>query len=988
MSSKPYILLLALMLLAIPVRAQFYVGGSEPASVRWSTIETQSYKIIYPRGLDSLAMVYARNLENVKIPASGSIGYVPNQSYRNKMPVVLHAYQSIANGEVVWAPRRMELITIPDAYDPESAPWDEHLTIHESRHVAQMQPGAAAPFRFWNLLTGQIADGAFAAIYGGPSFFEGDAVAAETALTGTGRGRMASFMEYFRTSFAAGDYRDYWKWRWGSQRYNTPDYYRIGYLLSSGMCSVYGAQDFTASFYNRIKKHNGIAFFNLENTVKDISGKNFNDAFSEIAHEKQKEWAADDSLRAPFMPSQQVTPTQKRFTEYNGIEFFGKTLVAIRKSLTSPGEFVKIDSTGKAHTISLFASYYTEPRYSEVMERLYWSEHSQDARWGNLSYSDIRYVGYNLVPHTLTHGKRYFYPSPSASDSLLAVSEYPAKGGSAVVVIDAQTGKPVKSFAAPDGMQVVETVWMGNKIFASAITDGGFGIYDTENYSCVLAPQHVIISGLLEYNGRIVFSSDRTGVNEYYSFDPDNGRVTQLTNTKSGASDFTINADDGNLYYTVLAPDGQMIYKTALSDLKERNVDFSDVHADPAAEKLSAAEKMQPDYDKDVEVSEVRNYSRLANLFRIHSWLPFYLNYDEVSRLSFEDIASEAGIGATAFFQNDLGNAYGFLGYNYLYSAGSWRHTGHAKFVYTGLYPVIEASFDYNDSDRYHYKLNYDQTTHYSYRLTYEKLGQPEWSGNLSTYIPLYWQSGGISFGVVPKVSLDFTNTYLTRSFVIPGTEINEDLNMSRIVMNIRGYAMQRTPSSRIYPRLGIGAEAGLSSRIQASKVMGKNIYAFIYGYLPGFHPAHGLRLSATYEKNVGNIIIYDSYARTVPRGFSSASAMAFTSYPDKAKLSADYAMPVLPVDWSFLSPAAYIRNFELILHGDLSLYANNTITNNLYSVGADFDVRLGNLLWIPYDTRIGVSYNYNGGFLYQQAAEADKSLSRNTFSLLFSVNF
>ena len=64
---------------------------------------------------------------------------------------------------------------------------------------------------------------------------EGDAVAAETALTSSGRGRSADFLEYFRVCFENGDLRDFDRWRFGSQKYYAPDYYKIGYLTVAGM---------------------------------------------------------------------------------------------------------------------------------------------------------------------------------------------------------------------------------------------------------------------------------------------------------------------------------------------------------------------------------------------------------------------------------------------------------------------------------------------------------------------------------------------------------------------------------------------------------------------------------------------------------------------------------------------------------------------------------------------------------------------------------
>ena len=60
---------------------------------------------------------------------------------------------------------------------------------------------------------------------------------------------------------------------------------------------------------------------------------------------------------------------------------------------------------------------------------------------------------------------------------------------------------------------------------------------------------------------------------------------------------------------------------------------------------------------------------------------------------------------------------------------------------------------------------------------------------------------------------------------------------------------------------------------------------------------------------------------------------------------------------------------------------------NNLYSVGADLKVRLGNLLWIPYATRIGLRYDYNGGNCLESLKAAGAHVDRHSLQLIMSVD-
>ena len=57
------ILFCCFFLASLPARAQFYSAGTDPGGVRWSSVRTENYRVIYPRGVDSLARAYALSLQ-------------------------------------------------------------------------------------------------------------------------------------------------------------------------------------------------------------------------------------------------------------------------------------------------------------------------------------------------------------------------------------------------------------------------------------------------------------------------------------------------------------------------------------------------------------------------------------------------------------------------------------------------------------------------------------------------------------------------------------------------------------------------------------------------------------------------------------------------------------------------------------------------------------------------------------------------------------
>ena len=971
MKRLPAILTAWLLLLgaALPASAQFHTMGADPGGLRWNQIETPTYRVVYPRGLDSLARAYALTLERAATPVGGSIGIRPNAAYGNKMPVILHPWTAYSNGQVTWTPRRMELLTVPDAFPDEVTPWVRQLGIHESRHVAQLQAGAMKPFRWLNVLGGQLIPGGIAAIYGGPAFFEGDAVVAETALTPAGRGRSADFLEYYRVSFAAGDLRDFWRWRYGSQRYYTPDYYRAGYLAVGGIRATFDVPDLSARFYQRVARH-GVAFLNWDKTIREATGLRFKDAFAAVCDTLQHFWEADELARGPFLQTEPVTAVPRRFTEYTGLDHQGDHIYAIQSGITQPDRLVRIYPDGTVEPHMLLGTHASGPESGGPLGRTYWSEVVRDARWPLRSYSIIRSFD-GKYARKLTRKTRYYNPVPAPHEPVLSVTEYPVDGTSRVVLLDAENGSRLRDWQAPEGMQVVETIWVDDELFASAITEAGAGLYRVaDGFTPVLGPSPVNIGALWAQDGQLMFSSDLTGVQELYALDPSDGRVNRLTNLRFGGMDFDLEVD--SLFFSVLQPEGRLVHKVAWSDLQPVEADFTQLPKYPFAEALAAGEQKPVDWDAPVELSEPKAYNKLAHLFRFHSWLPFYFHFDSVDDLSMETLAQDAGLGATAFWQNDLGTSYGFAGYHAARVDGRWWHSLHASLTYTGLYPVIEASVDFGDRYAFEYILEEDPEKQLI-RLNTRSLGVPSVSGTLKTYIPWNFTSGGWQRGLVPTATL-LWNT----------DRFQDGRSMSRTTLSLRGYIMQSTPASRVYPRLGVGAEMGVSFR-WIPGLISPSAFGYLYGYLPGLHETHGLRWSVMYSRSFDGVFS-EAFANTAPRGFPASVTRWLASYPSQIKGALDYKLPLIPVDRAILGPVAYLRNFELTLHGDYTAFSSRREKGALFSAGADLTAVLGNLLWVPYPTRIGVSYNYNGGPSYDTLVAKELPVQRHSVSLVFSV--
>lgn len=975
------ILVLTALLSALPAAAQFYTAGNESVWIRWRQITTQDYKVVYPEGLDSLARVYASYLEKVKVPVGTTAGYTPNQCYKKPLPVILHPWESLANGMVMWTPKRMELLTTPDFQGPLPTPWEQHLAIHESRHVSQMQVSYDTPYRVWNVVMGQLFQGAMAMLYSGLPLLEGDAVVAETELTGSGRGRNADFLEYYRVAFREGDFRDWYQWHYGSLNKYAPNHYALGYITMAGMRSVYEAPDFTAQYYQRIIRNKRWPFplMNFPKTVKEVSGKKFKEAFTEVCDTLRERWSRDEAARAPFQEAHLITPARRHYVAYSGSTYLAGTLYSISKGQADAPQLVAMDSTAmRPRVVSQFSYNTSGLKESNSQGRVYWSEIVSDARWDRNSYSEIWYAGFEKGKHCLKRHTRWFNPSVSPDGGRLSVTEYPVWGGSAVLVVDSYTGEVLERYDAPAGMQAVETEWIGERLLACAVTSGGQGIYDVRGGYCqLLSCGFNTVKGLFVHDGRLYFTSDLNGVDELYSFDPAGGEAFRISSNPQGASEFRFSPDGSTLVFSRPGREGRLIYSTPVDSLPAPvKVDFAEKHRYEFAEELAEGGPGAIDFSlPGAEVPDSRPYNKLANAFRFHSWAPVYIDYNAIEDLSFDSMVSSAGLGAIAFFHNELSTLDGTVAYNAGYS-GHWTHKGEAKINYRGLYPVIElsASVSSDPPSWYFLQKSYSHFSRHISLSSEEFQGIPSLNASLLMYIPWKFSSGGWYRGVVPQLRWGVSNNIISQGKSAP---------LNRLSASLRGYAVQATAPRAIYPRLGIGAEVGWSGRPGAMGLFNPNAYFFTYGYLPGFMDTHGIRLSGIVQTHYGDAPFAERYASVMPRGMGDYSDFAGTvnSYPVQSLVTMDYAFPFAPLDWSGLGPVAYLRNLECTVHGDFGYYGGATKKPAIRTggVGAELCLVLGNLLWIPYDTRIGVKYYYNMGI--------PDGLNPHQFDMVFSVD-
>lgn len=830
-------------------RGQVYTLGADPVEVKWKSLETEHFRLVYPEATDSLAREYAKSLESFVHTTEPSIGFYPNQFYKKKMPVIFHAYSATSNGMVSWAPRRMELFTNADLYDPESTPWMTQLTVHEGRHVAQMQfPRRNWLFSSLEYLLGDLSTGAATTIYPGQALMEGDAVAAETALTNSGRGRTSDFLEYYHVALSDSLYRDFWQWRYGSQKRYTPDYYRAGYVLVAGMRTAFNDTLFTRRYFHNVNAR-FLPFFVLYRTVEQGSWMRFDRAFKTIQDSFRAEWAAADSARAPFVEGQDMVQKGRLYDTYISLTPTDKGFYAIHGALDKATELVRIDSAGKVRSVVPFSSQTSRLTYDRFYKKLIWSEHRGSAMLELKSYSMLRYMNEDGTIRDFKVKGRFFNPSANDIGPTFAAVQQFEDGHSSIKVFSSSVGTVLEEFRAPAGLQPVEIAWIDGKIYASAITEEGFSIYDVDGWRPLFAPAHSKINRLFGRDGLIWFSSDRSGVPELHSVDPASGEMLQRTSLRFGGKEFAF-GPDSSLWYSAPTAEAKIVRRLEPGKLLAKPVTFNAIQI-ASAEKLSAQEGAGS-IPYEGPISEGKRYSKLFQPVRFHSWMPVYVEYNPVEKLSGEEVINTGTLGATVLFQNELGTSWGSAGVSLVDSLG-FRTGVHAQFVSNGLGPTFELRADY-----------------------YEETSPLPWILNLVAGVsfPINLSKGGWRSGIIPSYKAELSYW---------GQLINPGIFRKA---SLTAYTMRPVAPSGIFPKWGIGVETGMRSTYDPYWGTLRAFYGKGFAYLPGLMSTHGIKLS-------GEFVRKESYLA-----------------------KADYAFPFLPLDWSRCCPAFYVRNLEGGLHG------------------------------------------------------------------------
>ncbi len=984
---KRAVAILGLFALSIPVHSQYFALTGEKSFSGWSQITTTKYSIIYPSGLDSLGLKYADSFETYYRLLGASAGYYPGQLLNYPIPVVLHTRYPKGNGVAEVAPSRMELFTIGDPYSTfTNLPFDKMLAIHEGRHLAQFQFSRDGSWDWMKVLFGESLSFYVSRLYANVALLEGDAVVMETALTDGGRGRTANFLEYYRMALDRNDYRNWFRWRYGSQRFYTPDYYKIGYMTVAGTRYLSHRWDFTRNYLSRNTRI--FSFHAFEKTLFDYTHTDINNSWRQIADAFRTIWTEDDKVRGPFQDVESLVADNSRFfpTYKSLVQTADGRLMAVRSDMDKTMELVEILPDGSENHVRYFNAA-SKLAYSAATNCIYWSEAVSDTRWGMYGDSRIRQlkVGSKSI-QDLTKDGFFVSPAVSADGKTLAAVQLFEDGTSSVVILDMNDGHVVRSIRPLAGTNAREVAFLADEVVFTAMGDDGTGLYSTDfdKVKVLVEPAILLTRGLISHDDAVYFTSDRNGTDEIYSYSHAEG-VRQQTNTKYGVSNAFFK--DDKLCFTALTPDGRM--PATVQEPLGRSVDYGDRYTYPIAEFLSKQESGIERFPVLTEHGTPQKHSGMDGLM-IHSWIPLYINQEGVMVGSESYLPAEtSSLGFTAYFQNMPTTLTGSLAFSVtsdpFQTIDKEKQTSthylpglHLKMNYSGLYPVFDVAFDMGkrySADTFWGYIYEDGMDKYKLMSQKSQFADIFMGGRATVSIPLYFSSGGWNRAVQPFVGVQTSTDMVAAEYrTLRLSEVDEKTYSpiepvntglyptTRMIAGLSADISLDVPQSCIIPKWGIGGGLQYSMNSFAN-----SFYAMIYGYLPGFMSTHGIALSASMQKKnmklhstKADVWSFDMYDMT-PRGYYNSDAWARIKldYTDTYHFTADYVFPLFYMDMA-IGQCIYVRNMEVNPFVDFTYASKPGRSDHMLSTGVEMLFRFEKLFFMTGTSRLGVRYSYN----------------------------
>lgn len=917
---KHIILLLLCWLALLQLNAQYFLTGQDPASIKWKKIQTAHFRFIFPENYDQQAR-YLANLFEHAYPAILFDLDAPAM----RTDVIMHNRSVISNAMVGIAPKRVDMFHTPPQ-DGYAQDWYKKLTLHELRHVAQLSKTNTGFTRGLRYIFGQQAVAGVFGLYFPFYFVEGDAVATETALSNSGRGRLPLFEAGLRAQLLEIGFYLHDKAYFGSYKDHTPNVYELGYFIVGHNKVKYGPILWENAMKKVARKPWMITPY--ASGLKEMSGFRKKGLYRETMYDLYEIWKAQyDTLN--YNPIRQVSPERKLYSSYRYPQPLSDgSIIATRSSLDDILRIVKIKD-GEEQLAFTPGSTFRET-LSATDSLVVWSEFQPDLRWSNRNFAVIKTGNLKTGKiKQLTKQSRYFSPDICAENKKIVVAETDINSHNSIVVLHAASGEELFRRGS-DSLFFQTPVWMPDRINIITVAVGNRGksflkmntITGESEFLLPFTFDDLALSSVTD--AYLLFAGVWSGISNIFAFQLETGAIFQLTSSAFGATDATLNASADAILYADYNAKGYRLVESRLDELLWLPLADVENHAYPLADKLSQMSVYNID---ETEVPDslypIQNYSKFANLFNFHSWMPFGLEAGN----------PEIGPGISLLSQNTLSTAVTELGY--LFDLNEQTGRTSLAFEYLGWYPAIglKASTGLRRGGLYEHEG----------KEYYLKWWETDWQ--LGMRVPLNLTRNKWIRGIQPGLRYRQIHRKMDKNV---GLQFGKELIHS-FEYDLFAYIQSRSSKRDLYPRWGQIAHV-LYRHSAFDDIPSAQFIASSSTYLPGLFQHHGIRLYGGYQWqvidqwNFGSGILF-------PRGYHS---LFFT---ENISIKADYVFPIAYPDFNW--PTVFLlKRIRGGIFGDYFVGWGEDVNTGLYSAGIEL-MSDWHFLNFPFPVHLGARYSH-----------------------------
>lgn len=598
----------------------------------WKRIRTPHYNIVFRSNFIERAQIMANSLEYLHPLVGKSLGVA-------NAPVDIFLNNENMNNNGSTSMTRVILYTLPPSeYNfAGGLDWLLFLSSHELRHVSQYNVQHQGLVKFLYYIGGPLMVSNLTNLFSNvPQWLaEGDAICTETALSTQGRARLPFYLMKYKSILLEREEPSYYDFHNKLNKFQVPNHYILGYVLTSHMRRKYGA-DCVRKIYDELASIQRLFF---PTAIKKVTGRSITKLYKEANAEFRELW----QKQLEGLPITDSSPILRRkngdYADYIMPYHLGDDyVVALKTNKYESLEFVCINPNTKEEKVLVTPNVLLEKtsKFSASGDFLMWVEKRRpifenlsDLESGRTDRTAI--ILYDIKTghrKTISEG-RYLTAALSHNCKYIATVVSDESYHHYISIIDLETCRELRRLPNPDNRMYLCPSWTStDKSLVSVVAHNGKSSIeiidaDTGASEVVLHPSDEHIGNAIEFGGRIFYSSSYSGIDNIYAIKLQTNERFQVTSKKYGAFAPNISADGKRLYFSNYTKDGLDIEVATLDEHLwvpiKKVIDSSVKHESPIADqeknKIVASDIPKKDYP-------VENYYPILHLFKIGGWMP------------------------------------------------------------------------------------------------------------------------------------------------------------------------------------------------------------------------------------------------------------------------------------------------------------------------------------------------------------------------------